>query len=215
MQTEFIDLMSQFKRGSPFSETDAIMDILAMADENGEFYSTIRQLMDRWKWGNTKVSSFLRQLEKQDIIKTQTRHKQDTLYRINTGLLHNVQDTNKTQAKEKKPQEDTEIYKRIISYLNEKCHTWYSPENEDTRERIDKILNMGYKEKDFYSVIDIKVSEWYGTKWGKYLRPYTLFGDKFENYINQAKREAKAESGIEVVEDEEEILTDLDDYTQY
>ncbi|HGD4871322.1 TPA: conserved phage C-terminal domain-containing protein, partial [Streptococcus agalactiae] len=37
-------------------------------------------------------------------------------------------------------------------------------------------------------VIDTTVKDWSGTKYEKYLRPETLFGSKFEGYLNQAPR---------------------------
>ena len=41
-----------------------------------------------------------------------------------------------------------------------------------------------YKEMD-YVVIDKKSKEWLGTNMERYLRPDTLFGTKFESYLNQ------------------------------
>ncbi|MGP4182918.1 conserved phage C-terminal domain-containing protein, partial [Streptococcus agalactiae] len=41
---------------------------------------------------------------------------------------------------------------------------------------------------DFKHVIDTTVKDWSGTKYEKYLRPETLFGSKFEGYLNQAPR---------------------------
>ena len=38
---------------------------------------------------------------------------------------------------------------------------------------------------DFKSVIDKKSKEWLGTNMERYLRPDTLFGTKFESYLNQ------------------------------
>lgn len=46
-------------------------------------------------------------------------------------------------------------------------------------------LNEGYTVEDFYTVIDKKYDEWQGTEREKYLRPETLFGNKFESYLNQ------------------------------
>ena len=46
-------------------------------------------------------------------------------------------------------------------------------------------LNEGYSLDDFKQVIEKKVNEWKGTEMEKYLRPETLFGTKFENYLNQ------------------------------
>ena len=45
----------------------------------------------------------------------------------------------------------------------------------------------GFSGSDFYTVIDNKVVEWLkDPKWSKYLRPKTLFGSKFESYLNQS-----------------------------
>ena len=47
-------------------------------------------------------------------------------------------------------------------------------------------MNEGFKEEDFYTVIDKKSAEWLSdSKMSKYLRPETLFGTKFEAYLNQ------------------------------
>ena len=43
---------------------------------------------------------------------------------------------------------------------------------------------------DLKNSIDRKVEEWKGTEWQKFLRPSTLFGSKFESYLNQ-KEETK------------------------
>ena len=43
--------------------------------------------------------------------------------------------------------------------------------------------NLGTLE-DFKTVIDKKYDEWYGTNMQQYLRPETLFGTKFESYLN-------------------------------
>ena len=38
--------------------------------------------------------------------------------------------------------------------------------------------------EDFKTVIDKKSREWIGTEFEKFLRPETLFGTKFEGYLN-------------------------------
>lgn len=72
-----------------------------MADENGEFYSTTRKLMSRWGWGSGKTASFMKKMKEQNIIRTQTEHKQNTLYRINTMFIGNKRNTNGTQTRMK------------------------------------------------------------------------------------------------------------------
>ena len=46
-------------------------------------------------------------------------------------------------------------------------------------------LNEKYTIEDFNKVIDNKCLEWLGTDFEKFLRPETLFGSKFESYLNQ------------------------------
>ena len=75
--------------------------------------------------------------------------------------------------------------KEIISYLNETTGSRYKPNTDKTRRAIHARLAEGFEVEDFKSVIDKKYKEWKGTEWEKYLRPETLFGTKFEGYLNQ------------------------------
>ena len=76
-------------------------------------------------------------------------------------------------------------YAEIVDYLNQKAGTRYKHSSEDTRKHIRARVNDGYTLDDFKTVIDRKVKEWKGTEWEKFLRPSTLFGSKFEGYLNQ------------------------------
>ena len=80
--------------------------------------------------------------------------------------------------------ENKEIYKNIIAHLNEKAGTAYRSSSKATQGHINARLADGFTEQDFYTVIDKKCAEWKGTDMEKYLRPETLFGNKFENYLN-------------------------------
>lgn len=77
-----------------------------------------------------------------------------------------------------------EIYESIIARLNEKAGTHYRPSSKATQGHINARLAEGYTVEDFYTVIDKKCAEWKGGKMEQYLRPETLFGSKFENYLN-------------------------------
>ena len=77
-------------------------------------------------------------------------------------------------------------YKDIIDYLNLKVGTNYKHTSADTRKHIKARYNDGFKLEDFKTVIDKKVTEWKGTDMAKYIRPSTLFGTKFESYLNQS-----------------------------
>lgn len=63
--------------------------------------------------------------------------------------------------------------------------TRYRHGSDINKKYINARLNEGYTVDDFYEVIDKKYDEWQGTEMEKYLRPETLFGNKFESYLNQ------------------------------
>ena len=77
------------------------------------------------------------------------------------------------------------IYKEAVDYLNEKAGTKYKSNSKNTTKHIKARINDGYTLEDFKRVIDKKCSEWLNTDMEKYLCPDTLFGSKFEKYLNQ------------------------------
>ena len=77
-----------------------------------------------------------------------------------------------------------DIYIQICTYLNEKAGTNYRPTSAATQRHINARLAEGFTVDDFIKVIDVKCAEWQGTDMEKYLRPETLFGTKFESYLN-------------------------------
>lgn len=75
--------------------------------------------------------------------------------------------------------------KDIVDYLNLKTNSNYKHNTQSTQRLIKARLNEGFTVEDFKKVIDNKVSEWGNDdKMCKYLRPETLFGTKFESYLN-------------------------------
>lgn len=77
------------------------------------------------------------------------------------------------------------IYSDTIEYLNSKAGTKYKSTSKNTIRHIQARINEGYTLEDFKTVIDKKCSEWLNTDMEKYLCPETLFGSKFEKYLNQ------------------------------
>lgn len=103
----------------------------------------------------------------------------------------NVRQADIDKEEEKEIEEDTEIYKDIISYLNEKANTNYRASSKKTKTCIHARLDEGFTLDDFKTVIDKKTAEWMETEWEKFLRPETLFGTKFESYLNAKIRPSK------------------------
>jgi uncharacterized phage protein (TIGR02220 family) len=98
-----------------------------------------------------------------------------------TDFMHRSMHTTKKYIKNKK-----DILSEIVTYLNQKAGTKYRVTVEKTKSLIQARMKEGFTLDDFKSVIDIKVSEWHGDeKMRRYLRPETLFGTKFESYLNQ------------------------------
>ena len=108
---------------------------------------------------------------------------------INAYLIGN----SNTKNKEK----ENNIYSEIIKYLNEKANTNYRVSTKNTQSFIKARLKEGFTVEDFKKVIDVKVKNWIGTDFEKYLRPATLFGTKFENYLNEANKRAPVKIGAE------------------
>ena len=81
----------------------------------------------------------------------------------------------------------------IIDYLNKKTGKHFLPETIITRRVIKARLKEGRKINAFKWVIDVKCKEWLNTDMDKFLRPETLFGNKFEGYLNEKIIESKEE----------------------
>ena len=86
-------------------------------------------------------------------------------------------------------------YKEIIDYLNDKTGKVYRWQGKATQSHINARFAEGYTLEDFKNVIDNKAAEWKGGKMEQYLRPETLFGTKFEGYLNQQHGEEEKENG--------------------
>lgn len=73
----------------------------------------------------------------------------------------------------------------IVAYLNAKVKTRYKSNGALTVRLINARMAEGFTVADFKQVIDNKVNDWLNDdNMRKYLRPETLFGNKFESYLN-------------------------------
>lgn len=94
-----------------------------------------------------------------------------------------------TKVKQPKPKKkdngNEEVRQQIIDYLNDKTGKRYRPTNQKTIKYIDARIKEGYTYNDFCQVIDNKSKVWAGTEREIYLRPETLFGNRFDSYLNE------------------------------
>lgn len=91
--------------------------------------------------------------------------------------------------KERKKSTETsypnEIYDEIILFLNQSTGKNYKSQSAMNRKFITQRLNDGYTIDDFKQVITVKSYNWLGNKMEQFLRPETLFSNKFESYLNE------------------------------
>ena len=95
------------------------------------------------------------------------------------------------QAQANVKQTNNDLCDTVISYLNQKVGAKFKSRSDATRRLVNARAAEGFTEQDFRTVIDKKAAEWKGTEWAKFLRPQTLFGTKFESYLNQQAGSAR------------------------
>lgn len=147
-----------------------------------------------------------------DKIREQNRIRQANFKQRQKLLKGNVTDNvtiTEGNATEEDIEEDKdiekEIYISVVSYLNEKAGTAFKHTTAKTKSAIHARLAEGFKLEEFKTVIDKKCAEWIGDpKMEKYLRPETLFGTKFEGYLN-AKTTGRKENNGQTARNPEKV----------
>lgn len=127
------------------------------------------------------------------VIKTVIKNDIKTVEYSNINNLVNLEETlDKTHIKIDSEtsnieniNKDTKIYTSVIEYLNKKTNKNFKVRTNKTMSCIDARVNEGFTVDDFYKVIDIKSKKWLNTDMEKFLRPQTLFSNKFEGYLNE------------------------------
>ena len=171
------------------------------------FYKTLEEWQTEFPfWSAMTIRRTLGSLEKQKIIKIGNFNKKKfdktkwytiDYQRVNRRCVQNEQTytreytetTTENNVTEEKPLKVvwTEETKHIIDYLNKRTGKKYSVKTKKTAQLIHKLLDNGFTVEDFERVIDIKCKQWLNNeKMNQYLRPRTLFSEKFEDYLNEA-----------------------------
>lgn len=133
-------------------------------DENGLYYNEVLEeiIEKRKKFSDSRRNNRLGK-NKQE---SSDNHMNKT---SNSGLNHM----------------ENENVNEIVDHLNNKTKQKYRQNSKKTQTLITARFKEGYSVNDFKIVIGKKSQEWAGTDMAKYLRPETLFGPKFESYLNQ------------------------------
>ena len=183
--------------------------------EDGYFYSTIEDIQEKTSLTAYQQRNVIKMLEEKELINVKLMGMPAKRYiKINENqvikILHNKMLKNFTTRCEKTLQQDVKklhinnninnnkinnnkyiysLFDEIIDYLNEKTGKHYRSSTPKTKTLINARLKEGFTLEDFKQVIDNKVNEWINDKkMNQYLRPETLFGTKFEGYLNQEQK---------------------------
>ena len=122
-------------------------------------------------------------------IEHQTAQQKDN--DLNNELHINKNEKNEKNEKKKDIVEqelDPIPYREIIDYLNQKAGKNFKHSAAGNKKVIKARWNEGYRVDEFKRVIDVKAAEWLNDEnMNQYLQPSTLFGNKFDQYLNQRK----------------------------
>ena len=123
-------------------------------------------------------------LDKEYIVEQNSPTEQSSEYIFPEWLDENsIKDLEKTKNKE--------LWIPIV-YLNQVANKRYKFVDK-TKKFLLARFNEGYTLEDFKQVIDVKTEEWKDNpEFFKYLRPETLFGSKFDSYLNQKPKISKS-----------------------
>ena len=91
------------------------------------------------------------------------------------------------KVSQKEKENHREMVKEIVEYLNLKTGKNFRPNNKETIKHIKARINDNFTLDDMKKVIDTQCSKWLNNpNYEMYLRPQTLFGTKFESYLNSS-----------------------------
>lgn len=133
---------------------------------------------------NRDISAMLKELESINAVEIQKSDNKDIIWIPNFSFYQNKSANNSVLIKKEKRNTLIEVAKNVLADLNLKSGKRYKPSHDNTK-YIVKHLSNGFAFEDFQKVNDIKVKSWSGTEFEKFLRPSTLYGSKFESYLNE------------------------------
>ena len=101
----------------------------------------------------------------------------------------------------------------VVRFLNDTTGKHFRSNTASTQRHINARITDGYTLDDFKRVIVYKAQQWGNdAKMKEYLRPETLFGTKFEGYLNSAPDDLQIVEKVEKTAEELEIEKLLEGY---
>ena len=199
------------------NELGLLLIISSLCAEKGYCYASNKYLSDLFDTNETTISRKIKLLEEKNYINIEYEMRgceiKSRKIRLSKMIIDDYQKNQSTIIKNDKEnnisinnininniikeKNNKKEIEEIINYLNEKLKTKYKSSTPKTQQLIKARLNEGFTIDDFMKVIDNKCNDWFNNeKMNQYLRPETLFGTKFENYLNQKTKHRDTEEEI-------------------
>jgi uncharacterized phage protein (TIGR02220 family) len=161
-------------------------------DKQTKIFNNLRRPLEKSK-KRSKCGSITKSNENQEENETKTKENQKEIKtKSNENQKENESKTHQDVIVNVNDNVDVNVnkitlaeIKGIIEYLNIKSNSHYKYSTDKTQTLIKARIKDGFTLDDFKIVIDKKCEEWLGTDFEKFLRPETLFSNKFEGYLNQ------------------------------
>ena len=191
------------------NELNLLLIISSLCAEKGYCWASNKHLAELFNVSEISISRKIKKLEKLGYIKIEYKKRgceiTNRVLRLTKMLIDDYQKKQSTINKNVKENNisntNTISINNIICHLNEKTNKHFRTTSTTTR-LINTRFKEGFVEEDFFKVIDNKTEEWLNnSKMNEYLRPSTLFGTKFESYLNQ-KSKVPNWYGKEIKDDE-------------
>ena len=190
-------------------------EITALCNSEGYCWANNKYFADLYEVTNASISKWIKMLCDAGYIKSQIFYKEGTKEidkrritivndpikeKLNTPIKEKLKDNNTSfnntfnntyEIYSPAKAEPNIPYKEIVEHLNIRTGSSYKHTTKKTKELIKARYNEGFTLDNFKEVIDKKCVEWMNSDMEKYLRPETLFGTKFEGYLNQVVQQKK------------------------
>ncbi len=181
----------------PNSENDFIFALFTLAKPNID--GNLKQFLNGKKGGRPKaIKPNETQIEPNEtqIKPNETQIEPNETLRIKNNNNNNMCINTHCRAsptsyeenpspKSKKDIETEALITEVIQHLNEVAGTSYRATTPKTQSLVRARLKEGFVKADFFRVIDTMHKRWHGTEMARFVRPETLFGTKFESYLNE------------------------------
>ena len=171
-------------------------EITALCNEKGYCWANNSYFSELYGVSKVTISNWIRQLREKGYIESEIIYKEGTkeidkryIKILNDPIKENLNTPIKENFKENNTDTNNTFNNyivEIVNYLNDVAGKNFRHSTKKTQTLIKARLREGFTVDDFKRVIDNKTKEWkHDPKMSKYLRPETLFGTKFESYLNE------------------------------